>query len=76
MTPKNVKFKPILSPKMDPEMSYLGGQETQSQEARAILKALVSKMPQAGSRRPRIAQDSLLGAFLGFLTPSWAALDP
>ena len=44
MTPKNVKFKPILSPKMDPEMSYLGGQEAQSQEAGAILKALVSKM--------------------------------
>ena len=45
MTPKNAKFKPILGPKMDPKMGYLGGQEAQAQEAGAILKALVSKIP-------------------------------
>jgi hypothetical protein len=76
MTPKNVKFKPILGPKMDPKMGYLGGQPARAQEAGAILKALVSKMPQAGSRRPRIAQDSLLGAFLGLQKLLWKALEP
>jgi hypothetical protein len=45
MTPKNAKFKPILDPKMSPKMGYLGEQEAQAQEAGAILKALVSKMP-------------------------------
>ena len=45
MTPKNVKFKPILGPKMDPKMCCLGDQEERAQEAGAILKALVSKMP-------------------------------
>ena len=44
MTPKNVKFKPILGPKMDPKMGYLGGAPARSQEAGAILKALVFKM--------------------------------
>ena len=44
MTPKNVNFKTILGPKMDPKMDHLGDQEAQAQEAGAILKALVSKM--------------------------------
>ena len=45
MAPNKTKIKPILGPKMDPKMGYLGDQEAQSQEAGAILKALVSKMP-------------------------------
>ena len=45
MTPNKLKIKPILGPKMDPKMGYLGDQEAQAQEAGAILKALVSKMP-------------------------------
>ena len=63
--PENQKIELILGPEMDPKMGHLGGPRQQSQEAGAILKALVSKMAQDGSRRPRITQDSLLGAFLG-----------
>ena len=43
-TPKKVNFKPILGPKMEPKMDHLGEAPEQSQEAGAILKALVFKM--------------------------------
>ena len=39
-------------------------------------KLLFPRWPQDGSRRPRIAQDSLLGAFLGLQKLFWKALDP
>ena len=51
MTPQKVKLKIISGPKME----YLGEGRQQSQEAGAILKALVSKM---APRWPREAQDS------------------
>ena len=44
MTPKNANFKPILGPKMDPKMSYLGEGAAQAEPAGALLKALVFKM--------------------------------
>ena len=53
MTPNKTKIKPILGPKMDPKMRYLGDQPARSQEAGAILKALVSKMsPKQGQDVP------------------------
>jgi|SouAtlMetagenome_1021521.scaffolds.fasta_scaffold22344_2 hypothetical protein len=45
MIPNKTKIKPILGPKMSPKIGYLGDQEAQAQEAGALLKALVSKMP-------------------------------
>ena len=39
-------------------------------------KLFFPKWSQDGSRWPRIAQDSLLGAFLGLHRLSWKALDP
>ena len=44
MDPKITPKIPVLGPKMDPKMGHLGGAPAQSQEAGAILKALVSKM--------------------------------
>ena len=43
-TPQKMNFKPILGPKMGPKIGNFGGPPAQSQEAGAILKALVSKM--------------------------------
>ena len=45
MTPQKVNFEPNLGPKMDPKMGQLGDPPAPAQEAGAILKALVSKMP-------------------------------
>ena len=44
MTPKNVNFKPILGPELGPKIGIFGGAPQRSQEAGAILKALVSNM--------------------------------
>ena len=44
MTPKNMNFKTILDPKMDPKMVYLGYHPPWLNPAGAILQALVSKM--------------------------------
>ena len=78
MTPKKVKFKPILGPKMDREMDHLGERRQQSQEAGAILKALVSKMGprwlKTSPNSPRQSLGSLLGpseaVLEGFGTPN------
>ena len=43
-TPQKMIFAPILDPKMGPKMRHFGGGAAQSQEAGAILKALVFKM--------------------------------
>ena len=42
----------------------------------ASKKLVFPRWPQDGSRWPRVAQDSLLGAFLGLQRLSWTAFDP
>ena len=56
------RLGPKMAPKMGPQMAphrakmgNLGDQSAQSQEAGAILKALVSKMAQDGPELPKIA---------------------
>ena len=44
MIPINNYFKTILGPEMDPKMGNLGEGPQQAEPARALLKALVSKM--------------------------------
>ena len=70
--PQNVKAKLILGPNFFPKIGYLGDQEAQSQEAGAILKALVSKMAPRWLKTSPNSPRWLLGSLLG---PSEAVLE-